>query len=73
MTNYRVETTQRELGLGICHVRAYLYRRPFLLRADHATLTWLLNFKEPEGQLAWWLETLQDYDVQELVTKLSPR
>lgn len=39
--------------LGICHFRAYQYGRWFLLHTDHASLT-LLNFKEPEGQLAWW-------------------
>lgn len=27
-----------------------------------APLTWLLNFKEPEGQLARWMEILQGYD-----------
>lgn len=30
-------------------------------RTDHASLTWVLNFKESEGQLARWLEQLQDY------------
>ena len=31
----------------------------FTLRTDHASLTWLANFKEPIGQLARWLEQLQ--------------
>ena len=26
------------------------------------SLVWLQNFKEPEGQLARWLEKLQEYD-----------
>lgn len=30
----------------------------------HASLTWLMNFKEPEGQLTCWLKTLQDYDYR---------
>lgn len=63
--NYCV--TRRELLaviLGLRHFRPYLYGRRFLLRTDHASLTWLLNFKEPEGQLARWLETLQDYDFE---------
>ncbi|GFQ64699.1 hypothetical protein TNCT_540751 [Trichonephila clavata] len=27
------------------HFHPYLYGRRFLLRTDHASLTWLLNFK----------------------------
>ena len=29
---------------------------------DHSSLTWFWKFKEPEGQLARWLERLQEYD-----------
>ncbi|KAI3351294.1 hypothetical protein L3Q82_005839 [Scortum barcoo] len=50
--------------LSLRHFRPYLYGQRFLLRTDHASLTWLLNFKEPEGQLARWLETLQDYNFE---------
>uniref|UniRef100_A0A674P0I3 Gypsy retrotransposon integrase-like protein 1 n=1 Tax=Takifugu rubripes TaxID=31033 RepID=A0A674P0I3_TAKRU len=63
--NYCV--TRRELlavVLGLRHFRPYLYGRRLLLRTNHASLTWLLNFKEPGGQLARWLETLQDYDFE---------
>ena len=63
--NYCV--TRRELlavVLGIRHFRTYLYGKRFLLRTDHASLTWLLSFKEPEGQLARWMEILQDYDFE---------
>ncbi|KAI3360647.1 hypothetical protein L3Q82_002512 [Scortum barcoo] len=63
--NYCV--TRRELLaviLSLRHFRPYLYGQRFLLRTDHASLTWLLNFKEPEGQLARWLETLQDYNFE---------
>ncbi|GFQ92414.1 retrovirus-related Pol polyprotein from transposon 412 [Trichonephila clavata] len=31
---------------------SYVYGRKFLLRTDHASLAWLLNFKNPEGQIA---------------------
>ena len=37
------------------HFQSYLLGRPFTLRTDHGSLTWLHNFKEPEGQLARWL------------------
>ena len=43
------------------HFRQYLVGHNFTVRTDHAALTWLQNFKSPEGQLARWLETLQDY------------
>ncbi|KAK2912406.1 hypothetical protein Q8A73_006519 [Channa argus] len=36
----------------------------FIMRTDHASLTWLLNFKQPEGQVARWLEILQEYDYE---------
>ncbi|KAF8786416.1 Retrovirus-related Pol polyprotein like [Argiope bruennichi] len=42
----------------------YLYGRRFLLRTDHASLTWLLNFKNPKGQIARWIQRLQEYDME---------
>ncbi|GFW03045.1 retrovirus-related Pol polyprotein from transposon 17.6 [Trichonephila clavipes] len=42
----------------------YLYGRRFLLRTVHASLTWLLNFKNSEGQIARWIQRLQEYDVE---------
>ena len=43
------------------HFQHYLIGRPFIIRTDHGVLTWLQNFKSPEGQLARWLEKLQEY------------
>ncbi|XP_065927594.1 uncharacterized protein [Magallana gigas] len=43
--------------------RHYLYGRRFLLRTDHGSLRWLLKFKNPEGQLARWLEVISTYDM----------
>lgn len=61
--NYCV--TRRELlavVMAVRRFRPYLLGNKFTLRTDHASLTWLLNFKQPEGQVARWLEILQEYD-----------
>lgn len=58
-------TTKRELLAIVIFVkqfRHYLWGRKFLIRADHASLTWLLNFKEPEGMLVRWISVLDTYD-----------
>ena len=36
----------------------------FILRTDHGSLLWLHNFKEPEGQLARWLEKLEEFQFE---------
>ncbi|XP_058879681.1 uncharacterized protein LOC131737088 [Acipenser ruthenus] len=57
--------TRRELlavVVAVKQFRPYLCGRHFLLRTDHASLQWLVNFKEPQGQLARWLEQLQEFD-----------
>ena len=61
--------TRRELLAAVFftkYFRHYLTGRKFLLRTDHASLRWLKSFKEPEGQLARWLEVLGtfDFDLQ---------
>ena len=43
------------------HFRPYLLGREFTLRTNHGSLTWLQSFKDPEGQLARWLEKLQQF------------
>ena len=56
--------TRRELlavVLSIRHFRYYLCGLPFTVRTDHSALQWLMTFKEPEGQVARWLEELQAY------------
>ena len=59
-------TTRQEL-LAIVRFtrqfRHYLLGRPFLVRTDHSSLTWLMRFKHIEGQLARWLEELSRYDM----------
>ena len=57
--------TRRELLAVVTFTwqyRPYLMVQKFTLRTDHSSLTWLKNFKEPEGQLARWLERLQELD-----------
>ncbi|GBN02469.1 Retrovirus-related Pol polyprotein from transposon 297 [Araneus ventricosus] len=49
---------------SIEHFHHYLYGRKFLLRTDHDSLRWLLNFKEPEGQIARWIQRLQEHDFE---------
>ena len=59
-------TTRKEL-LAIVRFtrqyRHYLLGRPFVVRTDHSSLKWLLNFKEPQGQLARWMEELSQYNM----------
>ncbi|KAJ8396456.1 hypothetical protein AAFF_G00017620 [Aldrovandia affinis] len=63
--NYCV--TRRELLTVIAilwHFRPYLHGTRFFVRTNHTSLTRLLNFKNPEGQVARWLESLQGYDFE---------
>ncbi|GBN31969.1 Retrovirus-related Pol polyprotein from transposon 297 [Araneus ventricosus] len=54
---------------SIEHFYHYLYGRKFLLQTDHASLRWLLNFREPEGQLARSIQRLQENDFEILQRK----
>ncbi|GBN06648.1 Retrovirus-related Pol polyprotein from transposon 297 [Araneus ventricosus] len=49
---------------SIEHFHHYLYGRKFLLRTDHASLRWLLISRETEGQVARWIQKLQEYDFE---------
>ena len=59
-------TTRKEL-LAIVRFtrqyRHYLLGRPFKVRTDHNSLIWLLRFKDPQGQLARWIEELSQYTM----------
>ena len=46
-----------------CIFWPYLLGRRFTLWTDHSSLTWLQTLKEPEGQIARWLEQLQEYHI----------
>ena len=59
-------TTRKELLAVVRFTRQYRYYllgRPFLIRTDHSSLTWLVSFKEPQGQLARWMEELSQYNM----------
>ena len=46
------------------YFRYYLLGKKFQVRTDHHTLRWLKSFKEPQGQVARWLERLQEYEME---------
>ena len=59
--------TRRELLAIVHHLRVwkcYLLGRHFKVRTDHSSLKYLHRFKEPEGQLARWLDFLQAFDFE---------
>ncbi|GAB1869457.1 RNA-directed DNA polymerase [Camponotus japonicus] len=61
--NYCV--TRRELLAVVDSLkffRHYLLGRKFIIRTDHISLKWLMSFKDLEGQLARWLERLQEFE-----------
>ena len=59
-------TTKRELLAVVRMVkqfRHYLWGNHFTIRTDHASLTWLLRFKDADGMLARWIAELAPYQI----------
>ena len=59
--------TRRELlaiVASIKHFHHFLVGQKFLIRTDHGALRWLMNFKNPEAQVARWLELLGNYQFE---------
>merc|ERR1711893_457632 len=59
--------TRRELLAVVFflkYFRHYLYGKKFTIRTDHGALRWLTNFKDPQGQVARWLEVLGTYHFE---------
>ena len=59
-------TTRKELLALVVFTRQfrhYLLGRKFTVRTDHSSLTWLMRFKDVQGQLARWMEELALYDM----------
>ena len=44
------------------HYRHYLLGRKFVVRTDHASLVWLMRFKNPGGQICRWLQEISNFD-----------
>ena len=64
-TERRYCVTRRELLAvvnSVKHFHHYLYGRHVIIRVDHSSLSWLMNFKNVEGQLARWLTFISSYD-----------
>ena len=60
-------TTYRELLAAVVfikHFRSYLGMQTFILRTDHSSLQWLLNFRDAENMLARWLTVLTAYSFE---------
>ncbi len=59
--------TRRELLALVVFIqqfRHYLVDRKFIVRTDHSVLRWVTSFREPNHQMACWLEILSGYDFQ---------
>ena len=57
-------TTKREMlaTVSMCiQFRSYLRGARFIIRTDHKSLVWLHRFKDIEGMMARWLNTLQQF------------
>ena len=48
-----------------------LHGRKFIVRTDHSSLRYLMNFKNHKEQFAWWIEVMSSYDLK--VEHLSRR
>ena len=63
----KYETTRKELlaiVYGLHQHKQYLLGRHFVIRTDHAALTWLRKMAEPMPQLAWWLAFSEQFDYE---------
>ena len=63
----KYETTRKELLAivnGLKQFRQYLLGRHFVIRTDHAALSWLRRTPEPMPQLARWLTFIEQFDYE---------
>jgi len=69
---HNYDTTMKELlavVYGLKQCRQYLLGRRFVVRTDHAALSWLRRMPQPMPQLARWLTFIKEFsfDVQHRV------
>ena len=60
-------TTRKELLAVVYfmeHFQHYLIGKTFLVRTDHASLKWLLNFEISDGQMARWIERMSKFHFE---------
>jgi len=63
----RYSVTRLELLAVVTYIKYFrqlLLGKHFILRTDHGSLQWIQGIREPEGQVARWLECLQEYDFE---------
>ena len=61
--NYNITRLELLAVVWACRtLRPYLLLHSFLLRTDHGSLRWLMNFNNPTGQVARWLDLLAEFD-----------
>jgi len=63
----KYETTHKELlaiVYGLKQYKQYLLGRHFVIRTDHAVLSWLRKTPEPMPQLARWLTFIEQFDYE---------
>ena len=62
--NYCITRKELLAVEAVKHFHHYIYGVETVVRTDHGALTWLMSFKNIEGQMARWLETLGAYDLK---------
>ena len=63
----KYETTRKELlaiVYGLKQYKQYLLGRHFVIRTDHAALSWLRRTAEPMPQLARWLTFIEQFEYE---------
>ena len=49
---------------AVKHFLHYVYGRPVLVHTYNSAVSWIYKLRDPEGQMARWLQILGQYDLQ---------